>query len=187
MGDFSILALRIKELRKGMNKTQREFAELVGCTSATLSAYENGAKSPSLEIVKNIAENCHVSMDWLCGLTQENQEDNGSTKTYGDLIKYLAKAFDNYDLELFIDTRSPSSTIFDEDEDEEDMNKFSDIILGINLYGDISRYDFISLFIDWSTMRKLVKKGVIKKEVIDLWLDNKVKEFSDQLIEGLPF
>lgn len=64
MGDFSVLAVRIKELRKIMKMTQKEFSAFVGCTAATLSAYENGSKSPSLEIIKGIAEKCHISIDW---------------------------------------------------------------------------------------------------------------------------
>ena len=65
MGDFSVLAVRIKELRTSMKMTQKEFSAFVGCTAATLSAYENGSKSPSLEIIKGVAEKCHVSIDWL--------------------------------------------------------------------------------------------------------------------------
>jgi len=74
MGDFKILAKRIKELRTSLKLTQKLFAEKVGCTAATLSAYENGSKSPSLEIVKNIAEKCNVSIDWLVGLSNAVNE-----------------------------------------------------------------------------------------------------------------
>lgn len=90
MGDFSILALRIKELRKSLSMTQKDFSAYVGCTAATLSAYENGSKSPSLEIIKSIAEKCNVSIDWLCGITNEiKSEDN--IKTYADLIRLFLK------------------------------------------------------------------------------------------------
>ncbi len=51
MGDFSVLAVRIKELRKSVTMTQKEFSAFVGCTAATLSAYENGSKSPDRESV----------------------------------------------------------------------------------------------------------------------------------------
>lgn len=91
MGDFSILAVRIKELRASMKKTQREFAKYVGCTAATLSAYENGSKSPSLEIVKNIAESCNVSIDWLCGLS-DKMKNNDEPETYADVIDLFVKA-----------------------------------------------------------------------------------------------
>lgn len=87
MGNFSILAIRIKELRKSLKMTQKEFSEFVGCTAATLSAYENVSKSPSLEIIKGIAEKCNISIDWLCGLS--NKKRNNSIETYSDLYDYL--------------------------------------------------------------------------------------------------
>lgn len=87
MGDFSILGIRIKELRSTIKKTQREFAEYVGCTAATLSAYKNGSKSPSLEIIKNMAQKCNISIDWLCGLTDES--NHNMPRTYADIIKLL--------------------------------------------------------------------------------------------------
>ena len=91
MGDFSILAIRIKELRSSMNMTQKEFSAFVGCPAATLSAYENGSKSPSLEIIKGIAEKCNVSIDWLCGLS-EKMNTSDEIKTYSDVIKLFVKS-----------------------------------------------------------------------------------------------
>jgi transcriptional regulator with XRE-family HTH domain len=90
MGDFSVLAVRIKELRKIMKMTQKEFSAFVGCTAATLSAYENGSKSPSLEIIKGIAEECHISIDWLCGLSDKMKNSN-EPETYADIIDLLVK------------------------------------------------------------------------------------------------
>lgn len=87
MGDFSILAKRIKKLRTALNMTQKEFSAFVGCTAATLSAYENGSKSPSLEIVKGIAEKCDVSIDWLCGLSNNRHTVSEYIWTYADVIR----------------------------------------------------------------------------------------------------
>jgi Predicted transcriptional regulators len=91
MGDFSVLAVRIKELRKLMKMTQKEFSSFVGCTAATLSAYENGSKSPSLEIIKGIAEKCHISIDWLCGLS-DKMNTTDEIKTYSDVINLFVKS-----------------------------------------------------------------------------------------------
>ena len=70
--------------------TQKEFSAFVGCTAATLSAYENGSKSPSLEIIKGIAEKCHISIDWLCGLSDKMKNSN-EPETYADIIDLLVK------------------------------------------------------------------------------------------------
>ena len=80
---------RIKRFRKG-KMTQKEFSAFVGCTAATLSAYENGSKSPSLEIIKGIAEKCHISIDWLCGLSDKMKNSN-EPETYADIIDLLVK------------------------------------------------------------------------------------------------
>ena len=71
--------------------TQKEFSTFVGCTAATLSAYENGSKSPSLEIIKGIAEKCHISIDWLCGLS-EKMNTSDEINTYSDVIKLFVKS-----------------------------------------------------------------------------------------------
>ena len=88
MGDFSVLAIRIKKLRTSMKMTQKEFSAFVGCTAATLSAYENGSKSPSLEIIKEIAEKCHISIDWICGLSDRQYIVKNSIWTYSDIIEF---------------------------------------------------------------------------------------------------
>lgn len=173
MGDFSILALRIKELRKNMHKTQAEFAEYVGCTAATLSAYENGAKSPSLEIVKNIAEKCHVSMDWLCGIDTIKNE---TVENYGELLKYLIKAFNNQELDVHI--YEPPNEPWRTD---------------INLYFSLTEnIEYTALFKetldDWLAMRNLLFKEAIKQDVFDLWLEDSARKFSGyKIAPEIPF
>lgn len=46
---------------------------MVQSTAATISAYENATKNPSLEIVMNIAEKCNISIDWLSGLSDQKE------------------------------------------------------------------------------------------------------------------
>lgn len=73
MYNKKIFSERIKEIRNARNETQKEFAKFVNSTAATISAYENGTKNPSLEVVANIANKCNVSIDWLCGLSDKKQ------------------------------------------------------------------------------------------------------------------
>lgn len=77
MGSIDIFATRLKELRNELKMTQKDFALQAGFTQATLSAYENGQKTPALDVVKYIAEKFEVSIDWLCGLSNKK-----SLKTY---------------------------------------------------------------------------------------------------------
>lgn len=90
MGNFDILAQRLKTLRADMSMTQKEFSEKVGFTQATLSAYENGQKKPSLDIIMDIAKHCNVSIDWLCGLSDRMKNGN-EPETYADVIDLLYK------------------------------------------------------------------------------------------------
>ena len=62
----TLLCSRLKELRSSLNLTQKEFAEQVGASTVSISSYEIGAKTPSLEMLLSIAKTFHVSLDWLC-------------------------------------------------------------------------------------------------------------------------
>ncbi len=64
----------LKELRHSLNMNQKEFAALIGIAQPSLSGYETGNVSPTLDVLQEIAVKCHVSLDWLCGIssTQNN-------------------------------------------------------------------------------------------------------------------
>lgn len=88
MGELEIFTIRIKELRESLKMTQKSFSEYIGIKQQTLSGYERGIMKPSLDIVIGIAEKCHVSIDWLCGLSEHQKPDN-EFQTYGDIISTL--------------------------------------------------------------------------------------------------
>lgn len=56
---------RIKTLRKEMGLTQDEFAKKLNINGRQLGRYEIGKMTPSISIIKNIAEFCEVSIDYL--------------------------------------------------------------------------------------------------------------------------
>ena len=89
MSKYDKFSQRLKELRTNMNLTQRQFSQKIGCTQTTLSAYENTPKSPSLDIIIDIAEKCNVSVDWLLGLS-DNVSNNEIT-SYKQIIEFLFK------------------------------------------------------------------------------------------------
>lgn len=97
--DSTKLGTNLKKLRSSVVRTnedgtrtngmtQKEFAEYVGCATGTISAYEKGAISPSLEVAMQIAKKCNVSLDWLCGLS-DSQECSIQLETYADWIKII--------------------------------------------------------------------------------------------------
>lgn len=62
---------RLVELRKekGYNRTQ--FAEKIGIPATTLRNYENGSREPGHSFLVQMAEEFHVSTDYLLGLTDD--------------------------------------------------------------------------------------------------------------------
>lgn len=90
MGDIElqIFSERIKEVRTSLNMTQKAFAAELGITASALSAYEKNGINPSISIAKGIAEKYHISIDWLCGLS-DTKTINGENNiyTYSDIIK----------------------------------------------------------------------------------------------------
>lgn len=96
MEQSTTFAKRLKDARIKAGMTQSDLAEKSGVTSASISAYESAdgtkGKNPSLENARSIAESLGVSLDWLCGLSNENQcRENAlqSTITLRDLLRYL--------------------------------------------------------------------------------------------------
>lgn len=62
---------KLRKLRLQHNFTQKTVARRLNVTSAMISAYEAGDRSPSLDNLKSLAKLYHVSTDYLLGVTQE--------------------------------------------------------------------------------------------------------------------
>lgn len=61
---------RIKRYRMSIKMTQADFAQRLGVTGAAVSAYENGVRQPSLEILVKIANILGTTTDNLLGRTR---------------------------------------------------------------------------------------------------------------------
>ena len=73
-----IFAIRVKKLRKARGEQQKELAEAIGATQATISDIENGRKATSFgrrttsfENLASICTHYNVSADYLLGLIDE--------------------------------------------------------------------------------------------------------------------
>lgn len=91
MDSLKVFANRIKELRVNSKETQVEFAERIQVTPATVSAYENGRKNPSLTTLGTISQVYNISLDWLCGVSREthNLGVGNSNKDDMEIIQVL--------------------------------------------------------------------------------------------------
>ncbi len=68
MVDFGI---RLKELRKEKNLTQKQLATRIGVKNSIISFYEMGDRNPTPEIIIELAKVFHVTTDYLMGVEKE--------------------------------------------------------------------------------------------------------------------
>ncbi|MGX9756772.1 helix-turn-helix domain-containing protein [Clostridioides difficile] len=69
---------RISKLRKELDINQKELANKIGITEASLSRYENNLREPKSEIIVRLAKELNTSTDYLLGInenTKINRED----------------------------------------------------------------------------------------------------------------
>ncbi|MEG2440659.1 MAG: helix-turn-helix transcriptional regulator, partial [Acetivibrio sp.] len=62
--DFGI---RLKELRKDKHLSQSDAAKRLGITRSTVSAYECNTKTPSVEVLLQLAVLYNSSLDYMMG------------------------------------------------------------------------------------------------------------------------
>lgn len=152
-----IFSEHIKELRNNMRMNQADFSRLIGTNQSTLSAYENGDRFPPYETLIAIAQQCHISLDWLCGLS-DIITTTGDLKKYNDVIRLLFKiesaSIDGFSLNSFIDNYG---------------SKVSEIS-----FADSNLYDFLG---DWQKMREVHNKSIIDDEMYDLWIEKTLKKY----------
>ena len=75
-------AERLKKLRKDLGISQRELARKAGISSAMISLYEAGKKSPTIDVLMKLAVVLEVSADYLLGLTDDPSPRSGELPEY---------------------------------------------------------------------------------------------------------
>lgn len=168
MGDIElqIFSDRLKELRASLGLTQVQFVDGLGITASALSAYEKNLKNPSISVAKRIAEKYHVSIDWLCGLSdKKNCEDN--IETYGDAIRLLLKLDENID--IAVSTGSP------------DVPDFGCVPYAEISFGNFRMQEFLR---EWEKMKELHDHCTIDDEVYSLWIEKTLKKYDKYQARG---
>lgn len=67
---------KLTELLKAQRMTQKQLAELIGVTEATVSRYMTGDRTPKSGILANIATALHTTSDYLLGTEPEGDVEN---------------------------------------------------------------------------------------------------------------
>lgn len=66
---------RVKQLRKQKELTQEQLAKRLWVTKSIISAYESGAKFPSLDMLIKLAYTFGVTTDYLLGVNKKHYID----------------------------------------------------------------------------------------------------------------
>lgn len=66
-----LIGKRLKEFRKTHNLTQEKLAKEINTTHSTISEYEHGKYMMLTAFAYNIAKKYKISLDWLCGRTDQ--------------------------------------------------------------------------------------------------------------------
>lgn len=157
--ELSIFSERLKNLRTGLGLSQTEFVDGIGITASSLSAYEKNSKIPSIGVVKKIAEKYNVSIDWLCGLSEDKQI-NQEIRTYSDLFKLLRK----------INNISKNFCIF-----ESDYSESSNTYSGVVIFNDRYMAEMLDV---WNKMTSLYHANSIDKDVLNLWEEKTINKYN---------
>lgn len=164
---LELFSTRIKELRTSMDMTQLQFANLIGVSTPTLSGYENDLKKPSIAVFVEIAQNCKVSTDWLCGLS-DKRSTSDELSTYSDLFREFIKLYKNFNFD--IETQNDPRT------HREDTTIFS--------FTDEVIAKFIN---DWMNMIALMDSESIDYELYNMWIEKTLDKHDYEIIDNEPF
>ena len=159
---------RLRELRKRDGSTQKEFGEKVGCTMASISAYENGSKVPPTPTLIKMAETCDCSIDWLFGLRDDSTAGNEepAAKTYSDYIKRLF-ALDDGSVSLWFDACNETDPCT---ETARLAILFTDSVLNTFLTA-------------WKKTRALYLDGTIDSTIYQAWKEKILRDFNNPILK----
>lgn len=90
VGSMDMFANRLRKLRNEEILTQRELAELMNLSGATIAMYETGKRSPDRETIIRLAKMFQVSVDYLLGVTDiRNCSDTPKSYLSGEVVEEM--------------------------------------------------------------------------------------------------
>jgi transcriptional regulator with XRE-family HTH domain len=162
MDGDNIFAIRLKETREKAGLLQKDFAEKIGVSAATISAYEKGTKAPNINTVKKIASTFKVSIDWLTG--NDSFSKDRSNTSIAELLNAILILCESLCGDLSVDHISNeycAQILLRYDEAHPDrMNRY-----------------IISFISEWSKIFELFLARTIDQEMYDIWLEKKLDEY----------
>lgn len=187
--NMAVFSKRLKEARTEKNMTQKELSEKSGVSTVMISAYErnntNSGKNPALNNIYAIAIVLGVSIDWLCGINTE-QENNEKINTT-TLLKSFINILDT--LKYYVE-ELPNKGV-------DGKSKYYDNLISIYLVKNENNKEKIGNFVDdYLEVKKIIDNGALPndiKQTVVYAIIEKYKNISiEQLInhyeyDDLPF
>ena len=87
---------RVKQIRKKLNLSQKQFGEKIGLKANSISDIENEKNALTNQNIKLICSVFNISYDWLLYGTGEMQGDTAFTRLNNEEWKTLEKLIDFY-------------------------------------------------------------------------------------------
>ena len=66
-----LFGLRLQEVRKMHNETQKDLGNIIGTRQTNVSEMESGTRATTAENIAKICKHYHVSADYLLGLSDD--------------------------------------------------------------------------------------------------------------------
>lgn len=99
MYDFGQL---LRDMRKKKQMTQKQLADKLGVTEATVSRYESNTATPPMDTLRSIAAIMNVSLDELLGTEQRfTVSVFGLTDQQTEIIRSLVESFRELNTQKF--------------------------------------------------------------------------------------
>ena len=90
---FKQIRLRLKEVRKDLKITQREFGESAGIDRRYVAKVECGSQNPSFKFLRSVSIRHKISLDWLLYGVGEKFVNAGE-RNYGNELVTFKKLLD---------------------------------------------------------------------------------------------
>lgn len=167
---------KIKLLRKNQKMNQTEFSKIIGITQSTLSSYEKGTATPSLDVLIAISSNFHVSVDWLLGLSASTQR----VASISDIADFLFQLNDKNEVRYELEINNTNA--------DDQSNSWN---CAIRFYGNDTEHtanaDICNLLGSLSEYRENFESFFIDMEMFNLWKAQRLEYYKDSALTNKEY
>ena len=162
--EMNTFSERLKMLRTNGGLTQKQLADKLQISSGSIIAYEKATKVPSIDVCVKISTFFNVSMDWLCGLTDDVK--NYEIRTNADAFRMVVALHEGAGLvcnEPEYSSRYERKQRMIRDWSVSFKNAHLNQVIGA-----------------WNKVKALYDSNTIDYEIYGLWIEKQLKDLSKE-------